>query len=349
MSRRLAAALALGLLTGGCSPVYVVRASLTQAEILRARQPIHRVLADSAVDPGIRVKLAWIMDARRFAATELGFDVGESYTRYTQLERDTLAVVVSAAYRDRLVPKTWWFPFVGRVPYKGHFSAEDALEEAEELREEGLDTYVRPTSAFSTLGWFDDPVLSTTLDTDDVEVVTTLMHELTHRQIFVPGHVTFNESLATFVGRVAAIRFFCTRRGGGPDTVKCDRARARWRDVQRFGSYVDRLVVEVQGVYSSPSLDREGKLARREEVFGEALRRFDEDVAPALESLTFAGFRETPLNNATLLSRMRYYHRLEDFNALLALYDGDLRRALADLRARARGTDDPFALLPGGS
>ncbi|MDX1493259.1 MAG: aminopeptidase [Longimicrobiales bacterium] len=344
----LAGALLLLPLLGACSPVYVVKAGIAEVGILRARQPIPRVLADTTVDADTRAKLAWIMETRRFAAEDLGYRVGEAYTQYTRLESDTLALVVSAAYQDRLIPKTWWFPIVGHVPYKGHFSLDGALSEADDLRADGYDAYVRPTSAFSTLGWFNDPVLSTQLRTDDVEVVTTTLHELTHREIFVPGHVTFNESLATFVGRVAAIRFFCTREGGGPDTVKCARAQARWRDVVRFGAFIDDLVDDLQIVYYDASLDRAGKLQRREEVFSQALERFDNEVAPALESLTFASFRNEPLNNATLLSRYRYYHRLEDFQALLELYNGDLPRAMSDLRARSRRVDDPFELLPTG-
>lgn len=345
----LAGVLVLSGAAWGCSPVYVVKAGIAEVGILRARQPIVRVLADTTVDADTRAKLAWIMEARRFASEELGFDVGEAYTQYTELERDTLALVVSAAHRDRLVPKTWWFPVVGHVPYKGHFSLESALDEARSLEADGFDTYVRPTSAFSTLGWFNDPVLSTTLRADDVEVVTTTFHELMHREIFVPGHVTFNESLATFVGRAAAIRFFCTREGGGEDTLKCARARARWRDVLRFGDFVDRLVADLQAVYDDGSLDRAGKIERRDVVFEAALERFDAEVVPTFESLTFSSFRRTPLNNATLLSRYRYYHRLSDFQALEALYDGDLARALADLKARARRVDDPYELLPGAS
>ncbi len=340
---------ALLLPATACSPVYVVKAGIAEVGILRARRPIPAVLADTTVDADTRAKLAWIMDARRFAGRELAFDVGKAYTQYTELERDTLALVVSAAYRDRLVPKTWWFPVVGRVPYKGHFSVDGALEEADELRSDGFDAYVRPTPAFSTLGWFNDPVLSTSLRSDDVEVVTTTFHELAHRQLFVPGQVTFNESFATFVGRVAAIRFFCTRQGGGPDTVKCRRAQERWRDVQRFGVWVDDLVEGLQVVYYDRTLDYAGKLERREEVFSRALARFDGELAPSLESLTFSGFRETPLDNASLLSVYRYYHRLADFDALLALYDGDLVTAVRDLSARARRADDPFALLPEAS
>lgn len=342
------AAAALTLAAGclACSPVYVVKAGIAEVGILRARRPIPEVLADSTVDADTRAKLAWIVEARRFAQTDLGIDPGDSYTMFTQLDRDTLALVVSAAYRDRLVPKTWWFPIVGRVPYKGHFSLQAALNEEASLARDGYDTWVRPTAAFSTLGWFNDPVLSTALDTDEVEVVTTVLHELSHQHLFVSGHVGFNESFATFVGRVGAARFFCTREGSGPDSVKCRRALARWRDFQRFSVFLDAFVEELTALYDDPALTAQEKIARREAVFASALRNFDEEVAPELEEFSFGGFRNTPLNNATLMSRILYYNRLPDFDRFLAAHGGDLVAALTDLAARAETVDDPFDLLP---
>ena len=324
-----------------------MKAGIAEVGILRARRPIHAVLNDSTVDAATRGKLAYVLEARRFAAEELGIDVGDSYTMYTELDRDTLALVVSAAYKDRLVPKTWWFPVVGHVPYKGHFSVNGALGEAEDLENDGFDTYVRPTPAFSTLGWFNDPVLSTSLQTDDVEVVTTVIHELAHRHLWVPGSVAFNESYATFVGRVGAVRFFCSREGSGPDSVKCERSLARWRDFQRFSEYLDGFVEELEAIYDDDSLPFEEKVARREIVFSAALDRFDAEVAPELESFTFAGFRNGALNNATLLSRIRYYNQLRRFDAFLEHHEGDLVAALDDLLRRAPGLDDPFELLPG--
>jgi len=244
------------------------------------------------------------------------------------------------------VPHTWWFPVVGRVPYKGYFSERDALRAAESLAADGWDTYVRPTAAFSTLGWFNDPLLSSVLRADDVDVVETVLHELSHQHLFVPGHVGFNESFATFVGRVAAARFFCTRAGGGPDTVRCQRAEARWRDVQRFSVFIDGVVDELQEIYQRFDISPTTKVQRRDEVFRRALERFDEEVQPTFEQYTFQAFRDTPLNNATLLARMRYYHRLPDFEAYLEARDGDLARVLADLKATARTVRDPFDLLP---
>lgn len=340
------AALALVASCMACSPVYVVKAGIAEMKILRARQPITRVINDSTVSPDTRGKLTFVLEARRFAADELGIDVGDSYTMYTELDRDTLALVLSAAYKDRLVPKTWWFPVVGRMPYKGFFSESDALDEQGDLDAEGFDTYVRPTAAFSTLGWFNDPVLSTVLRTDDVEVVETVLHELSHQHLFVPGQVGFNESFATFVGRVGAIQFFCEREGGGPDTVKCQRAQARWRDFQRFSVFIDGMVVDLEAIYGDQSLSYDDKVAAREQIFSSSLERFDSDVAPTFESVGFGGFRNTPLNNATLLTRIRYYNRLPDFAALLNEHGGDLRAVLDELKTRAVEVDDPFDLLP---
>jgi predicted aminopeptidase len=339
------AALSLVASCAACSPVYVVKAGIAEVGILRARQPIHRVLNDSSVDADTRAKLAYVVEARRFAASELGIDVGDSYTMYTELDRDTLAMVVSAAYKDRLAPKTWWFPIVGHVPYKGHFSLQSALDEQADLDAEGYDTYVRPTAAFSTLGWFNDPVLSTSLRTDEVEVVTTVIHELSHQHLFVPGHVGFNESFATFVGRIGAVRFFCSREGSGPDSVKCQRALARWRDFQRFSVYLDAFVEELEVVYGDSALSTAQKVERREAVFAAALDRFDAELSPEFETLTFGTFRNTPLNNATLLSRIRYYNKLPAFDAFLASHGGNLVAALDDLKARAEAADDPFDLL----
>src|ERR1700741_2856883 len=155
----LAAVLAAGL--ASCSPGYVLRGAWEEGKILGRRRPIVQVIADPRQTPETRRKLQLVLAAREFGRDALGERVGESYTLYAEKESDTLATVLSAAYRDRFAAKTWWFPIVGSVPYKGFFHEEDARREAARLEAEGYDIYMRPTSAFSTLGWFNDPVLST--------------------------------------------------------------------------------------------------------------------------------------------------------------------------------------------
>jgi predicted aminopeptidase len=348
MTRRLAALSVpgLALLLAGCSPLYVIKAGIAEAKILAARRPIPEVILDPETDARTRGLLTIAMEARVFAAEDLRLDVGDAYTSFTQLESDTLAHVLSGAARDRLQPVTWWFPIVGRVPYRGYFDLDDALEAQRDLEEDGWDTYVRPTAAFSTLGWFADPLLSTLLRQDDIELVETILHELSHNHLFVPSQVTFNESFATFVGRTGAAEFFCTRAGGGEDSVKCARARARWRDEVRFSRFLDGLVDELRALYARADLSSEQKIRQRADVFTASQRRFREEIQPTFEASTFASFLSIPLNNATLLSRMVYYHRLYDFDALLAQHGGSVAAAVAALAERAPDAEDAYSLLP---
>ncbi len=336
-----------------CSPAYVIKAGWEEAKILRARRPIPEVILEPETDEETRAKLALATEARDFAMNGLGLDVGDSYTTYTELERDTLAMVLSAAYQDQLLSRTWWFPIVGRVPYRGFFDLDDAIDEQRKLEEEGFDTYLRPTSAFSTLGWFSDPLLSTVLRYDELELVATIIHELSHNHLFVSGQVRFNESFATWVGRTGAIEFFCSRPGEGetaqpdPDQVDwCQRARDRWHDVKVFSSFIDTLVEELEAIYGDSVTTREDKMARRQIIFDRHRTRFREEIRPRLLNLTFASFESIPLNNATLLSRMRYYHRLPDFDALLHRNAGSVSQAVQELEAGLETASDPFELLP---
>ena len=337
---------ALFVILTACSPLYVLKAGIAEARILRARRPIPEVILDSTTDERTRGMLVLALGAREFAIEQLRLDVGGSYTSFSQLDSDTPAHILSAARRDRLEPRTWWFPIVGRFPYKGFFDLDDALDAQQDLEEEGWDTYLRPTAAFSTLGWFKDPLLSTLLRRDDVDMVETIFHELSHNHLFVGGQVMFNESFAMFVGRVGAAQFFCTRQGGGPDTVKCARARARWRDEILFSRFIDELVDDLVAVYSNPDLTTEEKLRERASLFAASRSRFRTEVQPTFEAQTFGGFLSTPLNNATLLSRMVYYHRLYDFDALLQAHDGKLEDAVAALTEGSKDVTDPYTLLP---
>ncbi len=334
------------LLIGGCSPVYVARAGLAQAQLLAGRTPIPQVINDPATDPEIRDKLLFAWEARRFAVDELELDAGEAYTTTVELESDTLALVLSAAERDRLEAVTWWFPIVGRVPYRGYFSEGEAFRERDRLEERGYDTYLRPTAAFSTLGWFADPLPSILLRRDTVDLVDTVLHELSHAHLFIPGEGRFNESFATFVGGAGAAHFFCTRPGGGPGTVLCRRARERWADAMDFSRFMDELMAEVEGLYTRDDLSREEKLSTRETLFRDARARFRDEVQPAFRASGYQAFLTRPLNNATLLSWRLYYHRLPDFQRLLDEHGGDLAETIRTLSREAPAADDPFQILP---
>ncbi len=349
MKRALFLPLACVLLLSGCNPLYVARAGWAQAQILASREPLHQVITAPETDPRTAGKLTLVLEARSFAVEELGFrNAGEAYTTLARLPSDTLALVLSAAYRDRLAFRTWWFPITGRVPYRAYFSEAGAERARASLEAEGFDTYLRPTAAFSTLGWFADPLYSTLLRLDEVGLVETVLHELAHNHLFLPGQGRFNESYATFAGHAAAIAFFCRRAGGGPDTTWCRRAHDRWDDAQDISRYLDALEAEIRAVYAREDLSPGARIAERDRVYARALAHFRDEIQPALRATTYGYLAAGELNNATLLARTLYFHRLPDFQRLLDAEGGDLARVLARLRAEAPGLADPFDLLPGG-
>lgn len=341
----------LGVIVSACSPGYFLRAAWEQAKILNGRQPIAPMVDDPAVPAATRAKLALVLQARDFAADSLGLDAGDSYTLYSEVESDTLAMVLSAARRDTFAAYTWWFPIVGRVPYKGFFREEDAYAEARKLEARGFDTYVRPTAAFSTLGWFNDPLLNTLLRYDEVSLANTVIHEILHNTFYAAGEAAFNESFASFVGSRGAIDFFCRR--DGPDAPRCRTATAAWEDDLVFGRFMNGLVGELEALYARPDLTPAQKVAARERIFEAARVHFRAEVQPALRVSSFGNFLTMPLNNATLISRRLYYDRLDLFERVYQARGGDLRRTIDDVLAAARAGGDPYAaveaLVPAGA
>ena len=327
---------------GACSPGYVVRAAWEEAKILNRRQPIARIVADPATEWETRDKLLLVLQARQFAMDSLGLAAGNSYTLYSPVDSDTLVMVLSAAYPDRMEPFTWWFPIVGRVPYKGFFDVREAERARRRLAAQGYDTYLRPSAAFSTLGWFNDPLLSTLLRYDRVPLAATVIHEIFHNTFWAPGEVAFNESLANFVGARGAVEFFCRR--DGAEAESCRSAAAAWEDDLRFGAFLEGLVEELEALYARGDLSAEETLERRAEVFADAQRRFELQVQPGLQVNGYASFSRDPLNNATLIARRIYYRRLALFEEVYRQRGGDFRAALDAIVAAARERrDDPYA------
>ncbi len=340
MARRsIAGLVALVPFLGACSPGYVLRAGWEEARILSSRRPIRAVVHDTTVDTVVRDKLRLVLDARDFAERDLGLRAGRSYESYAELDRDTLALNLLAAPEFELRWKTWWFPIVGRVPYKGYFDFGDALAEAARLESEGFDVQVRPVSAFSTLGWFPDPIMSTTLALDSLSLAETVIHEITHSTFFPTGRADFNESFANFVGNRGAIAFYCD---AVKDPSACERARLRWEDTRVFGRFFHTLADPLRDVYAS-DLPPEAKRHRKREIFEEAARRFETEVKPQLRAGRYGSIDPTRLDNAWVLSRLLYYTRLDDFETVFQAR-GDVTVAVADIVREASG-GDPWEAL----
>lgn len=329
----------LALTPTGC---YLSRGAVEEAKILSNRKPIAEIVNDASVDPVTRSKLKVVLDAREFAKSGLGLRTKENFTTFSKLDTDTLVLVLSAAYRDSLKAYTWWFPIVGRVPYKGYFDFGRAKRDEQKLQREGFDTYLRPSDAFSTLGWFNDPLLSTSLRRDSMELANTVIHELTHNTFYAPGQAYFNESFASFVGARGAAAFF--RRRGQAEAAK--EVEARWADEKLLASFWAALLTSLDSAFKAHSNSRVERLEARDSVYARARIALVRDVSREFQTIgpTFA--TRVPLNNAALLARRIYAQDLQVFDDVYAREGSDLRRAVGRIVGLARANPkDPFGAL----
>ncbi|HLK12229.1 MAG TPA: aminopeptidase [Candidatus Binatia bacterium] len=330
----LAAALALGLGAGCATPTYLARLGWSEARILWRRRPIPALLGQPDLDPTLRARLELVLAVRAFARDRLGLRVDGSFASFAEVGGDATVWVLSAARRDRLEAVTWWYPIVGRVPYRGFFAPAAAEAAGAALAGRDLDVEVRRALAFSTLGWFADPLLSPTAAEPPVVLADTVIHELFHATLYVPGAAAFDESAATFVGGRGAAAFFCT--GPTPDPAACERARARWAAARARARVLGRLAGQLRRLYAR-TLPRAARERARAWLAGAAA---DALVARRL------GRREelVPPNNARLLGELLYATDLDRFDAL-APADADLPEAIRRLVEAARGHREPFAAL----
>jgi predicted aminopeptidase len=318
---------------------YLLRGAWEEAKILLHRRPLADILADSATTPALRAKLELVLGSRAFARDSLGLDVGKSFTSYSETGHDTLTLVVSGAYRDRLKSYTWWFPIVGRVPYKGYFDFDEARRQERALNARGFDTRLGAVSAFSTLGWFNDPLLPSTLRSDSLTLANTVIHELTHNTYYAPGGAVFNESFANFVGSRGAERFFLRR--GQPAAAA--EVVARWDDEKVLGRFWATLYARVDSAFKAhPGEDAAAvseRLAARETLFAEARNALLHDLAPRLKTISIRSVERVKLDNAVLMSRRVYLTDLDAFDAVLVKHRGDLRGTVEAIIAAAKADD----------
>lgn len=320
----------------GC---YIARAAVEEARILRARRPIADVLADPSLSDPVKRKLRLVVDARRFAQDSLGLDPGNSFTAYADIGRDTLVLVLSAARRDSLVGYSWRYPVVGRLPYRGFFDLADAQKAARDLEARGYDTYLRTADAFSTLGWFDDPLLSTTLRHDSLNVANTVIHEITHSTFFPEGQGVFNESFASFVGARGAEHFFRSR-GSAATAAMAD---ASWQDEKVLSAFWRSLSRSLDSAFAANPGSRERRLAARDSVYAHARRALIDSVAPLLRTISPRYAERVPLNNAYVLARAVYASELALFDEVFQREERDLRVAIARVIQLASSSKDaPF-------
>ncbi|MFT3802186.1 MAG: aminopeptidase [Burkholderiaceae bacterium] len=195
--------------------------------MIRAAQPLDRLLDDPALDPVLRERLERAQRIRRFASEALGLPDNGSFTRYADLKRPFVVWNVVAAPRYSLELQRWCFPVAGCITYRGYYDKDRAEAFARTLEAQGLDVYVAGVPAYSTLGWFDDPLLNTFIGYGEPELARLIFHELAHQLVYVSGDSTFNESFATAVEQIGVSRWLASR--GDPSLVRAYRQHEQRR------------------------------------------------------------------------------------------------------------------------
>jgi len=330
------AACALAFAATGCAAPYYWQAIGGQLELLRKREPIEEVIADPATDASLKTTLARVETMRRFAVDELLLPDNDSYTSYVALDRSYVVWNIVATEEFSVDPKRWCFPFAGCVAYRGYFDKAMAERFAAKLAEDGYDTSSGGSTAYSTLGYFDDPVLSTMVAGGDQYVASLLFHELAHQRLYVKDDSEFSESFAMVVEELGTERWLSEHAA----PADLERYRVRRQRREQFGELIAAQQVRLRELYASG--------APPEQLRGEKQRAFERlrREYETLKATTWQGNADydawfaQPLNNATLASVATYTRwvpalraRLEEVGLAQFYVDA---AAIAKLDAEAR-------------
>ena len=326
MRRLLASVIAVLALSGCETLAYYAQAVSGQFGLLSRAQPVERLIAEPSTPPALRQRLALAREIRDYAAKELSLPDNESYRSYADLDRPYAVWNVVAAPEFSLEPLKSCFPVAGCVSYRGFFSREAADRYAEGLKAEGNDVFVYGVAAYSTLGRFDDPLLSTFIRYPDTELARLLFHELSHQVAYVQDDSTFNESFAVTVEREGVKRWLEQSGRGGQ--------LAAFLEVQRRNETLMAILDEsrrrLRALYTTPLAPEVARERKRQEMQALAARLKDYP--------RFAGFAT---NNALLASFATYTQLVPAFQKLLAEEGGNLPRFYERVKQLAKDKARP--------
>ena len=309
---RAAALLAISVLFSGC---YTLSQGFTMLGYLNSSVPLEKI------DDAEFIRL--VADIRAFAIDELGLKQSKNYTRYVEIDRDYLAAVVSASAKDSFQRHEWKFPIVGSVPYKGFFNPEDARKERAKLEKKDLDVWIRPVTAFSTLGWFKDPLYSYMRNYSPARLADLIIHELVHSTVFIKSKMDFNEEIAEFIGTKGS-RLYMESRFGIDSKEYRDMIDSETNSA-KFVAFLQELIAELDALYSREK-SREEKLTEKESIIQAAKDRYKSEYESRFTNDNYRYFIEQPVNNA-YLELFRLYHTEDNF------YDDLFERSGSDLNA----------------
>ncbi len=309
----------LASLSGCASLGYYSQSVVGHGKLMLARKPVDKVIA-SAEQP-LKSQLELSQRLRVFAVQELGLPDSKSYSSYVALKREYPVWNVVAAPEYSLVAKKWCYPVIGCASYRGYFSLSAAQRYAQKLEKQGFETVVGGASAYSTLGWFSDPLLPSMMRYGDADLAETLFHELAHQQLYINGDSDFNEAFATVVGETGAQRWLSAQR---PQELNAYSQKLKAR--QQFYALVETAKLALTRVYESLLTDSDKERAKHATFAKlkqdyQALKNQEWNGQPL-----FDRWFDTEINNARLVAFTTYRDQAPKLTELLRQCDDDLER-----------------------
>ena len=329
----------VGLFSTSCS-TYLWHVQTNYLKILQNKVPIEEALEKYDLSEDEKEKLKMVDEIKTYAIENLKLDIDKNiYSEYVQLDRPYVTYLLRVSHYDELKPHTWNMPIVGTVPYLGFFSLERAQQEEKEFSKTEYDTYVRGVSAFSTLKWFEDPILSSMLSYETSDFVNTIFHELAHSLLFFNDHIDFNERFAEFVGRKASLQFYLSKEGDTSLTVQ--KMQNSWHDELIFSRFISQELELLQEWYLSHKgrLTPELKRQRIQQIQVE----FETNLKSQLKTDRYYYFSQREFNNAQLLPYRSYSYKMDEFEVLYE-HSQNLHQFIEELKP-LRESENPETAL----
>jgi predicted aminopeptidase len=330
----------LCLLLSSCRVGYVMSSSYYQMELLSKRKKNTKVLEKNKLPAAEAEKLKLIPKMKIFGK-RLGLSSTNNYDTIA-LKWDRTVWNVSGCDPLSFTSASWWFPVVGRITYLGFFTDRAADRWLKKLRKRELDVYKRSAGAYSTLGWFRDPVWPSMLKWDEYELAEVVFHELTHATLWVKGGASFNESFANFVGQQAMYAYMEEKYGKGSKEV--EETRREYRDQDKLVIILHQLYKDVDAAFKDPNTTKEEKLKKKKELYDSIGERILASDMEQKERYSKA-IQRAPWNNARLMQFKTYNTSEEDFAAILQQQQGDIKAFINEVGRITKKQKKPFVAV----
>ncbi len=332
----------LSLLTivffAACDGSYLIKQGYYVVKFQTKAKDIKKILKNPELTSQERTQLNLVLKVKNYAIKKLGLARDDNYKQYVKIKKEYLLDVVSASNKDKFKDYTWSYPFFGSFPYKGFFEREDALKEATRLKTKNLDVLVRKAGAFSTLGFFDDPLYSFMLNYSPHALVSLIIHEQTHATLWIKNQADFNENLAVFVENKGTLQFL--EDYYGKNSREYEKAVTNQKEEKIFMKIMNDLYKKLKQLYKK-NISLQEKLKEREIIFTQFKKEFKENYHKNFNTKNYQYISKMKMNNAFIRLFMIYSGDLLLFEKVYEKCNKNITKMILLLKKLKENEQDP--------